>query len=76
MPNRYQWIVFICTVVILLLEITADDFFAFNVFDFNIGRRGQFVPNIQAFLLFGLTAFVGFFLYRVAGKAKSKRLSE
>jgi glycopeptide antibiotics resistance protein len=60
MPNVYQWIVFICTVIVLFLEIT----------NLNFGGR---TSRIDTLLLVALTVGVGFFLYRVAGKAKKKK---
>jgi len=69
MPNIYQWIVFICTVAALFIEITDFDFF-------RGGTRTSPLPNIEAFLLIGLTSFVGFFLYRVAGKVKKKKSND
>jgi hypothetical protein len=70
MPNIYQWIVFICTVILLFLEIAALDFVGG-------GRRaGPFHYQVNALLLVALTAGVGFFLYRVAGKAKKKKSND
>jgi hypothetical protein len=66
MPNIYQWIVFICTVVALVFEATT--------FRFTSGRPELY--RIDSLLLVAITAFVGFFLYRVAGKAKKKKSND
>lgn len=59
MPNIYQWIVFVCTAVLIFLEI---------IFFYHPYKQ------IQTILLVGLTTVVGFFLYRVTGKIeKSER---
>ena len=63
MPNKYQWIVFACTIVVLVIEI--------NDFDFLYSYTQTY--KIESFLLVAITAFVGFFLYRVAGKFKGKK---
>ena len=65
MPNKKQWVIFICTVAVLILELI--------VIPLNLDPVIGFAPNINGLLLIGLTAFVGFFLYRVVGKAKSKK---
>jgi hypothetical protein len=71
MPNIYQWIVFICTVIVLFLEITTLDFIGGGR-----GRSGSTFYRIEPLLLVALTAAVGFFLYRVAGKAKKKKSND
>ena len=54
MPNIYQWIVFICTVILLFLEIAALDFIGGG------GRRGPAYYQVDALLIVALTAGVDF----------------
>ena len=68
MPNKKQWVIFICTVAVLILELI--------VIPLNLDPVIGFAPNINGLLLIGLTAFVGFFLYRVVGKAKSNKSND
>ncbi len=69
MPNVYQWTVFVATVIILVLEITN--------FQFSVSGRGGFgFYRIEPLLLVALTAAVGVFLYRVAGKARGRKKQE
>ncbi len=71
MPNIYQWIVFVGTVIVLVLEITNFKF---------IGGGGKWDPPssylIEPLLLVALTVGVGVFLYRVAGKARGRKKQE
>ena len=68
MPNKKQWVIFVCTVAVLILELI--------VIPLSLDAAIGFAPNINGLLFVGLTAFVGFFLYRVAGKAKSKKYND
>lgn len=68
MPNKKQWVIFVCTVAVLILELI--------VIPLNLDPVIGFAPNFNGLLFIGLTAFVGFFLYRVAGKAKGKKSDE